>query len=92
MGTKKNQEKDWKLSERAKNYRVDETKRTRFNDKLGDIIDDSYLECEKTIIECYSHTVKSDEYRIDRSEENKRKAWQKLTQAMEERFKHLTVK
>lgn len=45
-------------------YRINENRRYHLDDTLGDIIDDSYLKCEKLVIDCYNTKVKNDANRI----------------------------
>ena len=47
----------WIPSERAQNYQINTQRRYHLNKELGDIIDDSYLEKEKRIIDCYNQDI-----------------------------------
>lgn len=74
QSTKKQKSKreKWTPSEKAiayndkdnQTYRINENRRYHLDDTLGDVIDDSYLECEKPIIDYYNQNIKYDTNRI----------------------------
>ncbi len=54
---KKTKNDSWKPSKRAIDYQVNPNRKYILNDKLGSVIDDSYLECEKEIIDKYNDII-----------------------------------